>query len=525
MEEKKSGGNKKIIYLTLGLIIALGLFLRVWNIDSAPPGIYPDEAVNGEDALRAAQENDWQWFYTANNGREGLYINFIAIFFKLFGVSFLTLKLTSIIFGTLTIWGTYLLTKELFKKESMALISAFLISVSFWAINFSRIGFRAIMLPAVLVFAFYFLWRGIRSKKFTNFAIGGFIFGIGLHTYIAFRIAPLILVFTLLALLWQQKSFFKNYWKQILIFALFVLISASPMLWTFLAHPEFLDSRSADVSILSPELNQGHLIKTFFRSFGLSLAKYNFWGDQNWRHNYPPYPVLNPIVGLAFLGGLFYFIWRFFSELGEKLFLKRSLKTFVISTFLLSWFFLMLAPEFMTAEGLPHALRSLGVMPVVYIFAALAFMFFLEKARSHTYIIQKIILMTTIASLVFIGVFNGIKYHVFWKNKKETAQSFEKNLIKISNYIKTVSPYKEIFVITGSMQRIPIKLLNHEALYIYYLYPDEIQNIEPKNPTYFEVILTEKNEEIIQKLQEKFSDLEFKEVTDSQDITFYILKK
>jgi len=223
--------NLKIIGLLL-LIIAIGFFLRFYNIDNAPPGVYPGEAVNGEDAVRSINTGDYQWFYPANNGREGLMMNLIAFCFQLFGISVLTLRLPSIIFGTLTILGTYLLGKELFNTR-VGLIGSFLVSVGYWAINFSRISFRANMLPTILVFSFYFLWKGLRTKSWTDFAIGGSIFGIGLHTYIAFRIAPAILVVALISLMLTRQNFLKEYWKKMAVFVLFFLLAASPMLYTF----------------------------------------------------------------------------------------------------------------------------------------------------------------------------------------------------------------------------------------------------------------------------------------------------
>ena len=159
--------RKIYILLSLSLIIALGLFLRAYNINHVPLGIYSDEAFNGLDAINA-MHGHWQWFYEANDGREGLFINLIAICFKLFGVSIPALLLPSIFFGTITILGVYLLSKELFQNERIAIIGALLAAVSFWAIDFSRISFRAIMLPAVLVFSFYFLWKGLRSKKWLD---------------------------------------------------------------------------------------------------------------------------------------------------------------------------------------------------------------------------------------------------------------------------------------------------------------------------------------------------------------------
>lgn len=517
---KKINRNLAIIFL----IGALGFFLRIYDINNIPPGVYPDEAVNGEDALRVLETGKFEWFYPANQGREGLFMNLIAISFKFFGESPLALKLPAIIFGTLTIFGTYLLAKELFRKERLALISAFLVSVGFWAINFNRISFRANMLPFVLVFSFYFLWKGLRTKKWTDFAIGGFIFGIGLHTYIAFRIAPLILVATLVSFLLTRKNFLKEHWKSIVIFTLFSILSAAPMLYTFLiSHPEYLESRSTSISILSPEVNKGNLLQTFSRSFGLSLAKYNFWGDQNWRHNYPPYPILDPMTGIGFLFGFFFTFIGFFKLGWERIRHKIRNTDLDICVFLIAWFFAMLVPEFMTAEGNPHALRSIGTLPVVFIFSALTFNFFLEKAEKEGYIFRKIIGSLVIFILIFIGIFNATKYFIFWAQKTETARSFEQSNMDISNYIKKLPPETEKFIVTGSMQRIPIKVFNPRMKNLTFYYPSEISQISP-NTKNFVVVMSEKNDEIISRLKNKFPNLFLEENKDEYGISFYVLK-
>lgn len=515
--------NKKTkVYILLALIISLGFFLRIYNIENAPPGVYPDEAVNGEDALRAISTGDFQWFYPANQGREGLFINIQALSLMLFGVNVLALKLPSILFGTLTILGVFLLARELFSTR-VGLFSAFLIAVGYWAINFSRIGFRAIMLPLVLVFAFYFLWKGLRTKKWTDFAAGGFIFGLGLHTYIAFRIAPAILVVTLLSFLISRPNFLKEYWKKILVFILFTSLAAAPMLYTlFVAHPEYMESRSASISIMSPEVNKGHLLQTFLKSFGLSLAKYNFWGDQNWRHNYPPYPILDFLTGIAFLFGFFYSFLRFFHLLYLRIFQKIQSPQLDVYVFLLSWFFIMLAPEFLTAEGNPHTLRAIGTLPVVFIFSALAFDYVLKFASDRSAFFKKIVIVFLAAAFAFIGIFNTVKYFYFWANKPETARAFEKNLMEVTNYLKLLPAEEEKFVIAENMQRIPIKIFSTELANIFFVYPREIDRINPQKK--FTIILTNRDDGIIASLQKRFPGLELQEFKDAVGSTFYVLK-
>jgi 4-amino-4-deoxy-L-arabinose transferase-like glycosyltransferase len=494
--------------LLLSFIVALGLFIRVWNINNTPPGVYPDEAVNGIDAINA-MHGQWQWFYPANNGREGLFMNMIAVCFKLFGISVLTLKLPSIIFGTLTIWGTYLLAKELFQSRRTGLISAFLTAVGFWAINFSRISFRANTLPTILAFSFYFLWKGMRTRKWYDFAFGGLIFGLGLHTYISFRIAPLILVVMLVTLIISRKNFIKDYWKTILIFCLFAAIAAAPMLYTFfIAHPEYWQSRTSEISILNPEVNHGHILATFFKTFSLSLLKYTFWGDQNWRHNFPPYGILDPITGIAFMFGFVYSIIRLFHLLIVRFRSSERNPRLEVYIFLVSWFFIMIVPEFMAAEGNPHALRSIGTLPAVFIFSALTFNYFFERAERHGGMFRKVSKVILVFMLLVIGTFNIVKYHFVWAKKQVVAESFDKNLMDISAYLKTLPPGEQKFVVAEVMERIPIQLFTQDAANTEFVYHGQIDYITPADNN-FEIIMTDNDADTVALIKEKFPNLNY----------------
>ncbi len=518
--------KKTKIYILLALIIALGFFLRIYNINNAPPGVYPDEAVNGQDALKANDTGQYQWFYPDNNGREGLFINLIALSFKLFGVSILTLKLPSIIFGTLTILGIYLLAKELFGQR-VGLISSFLVAVSFWPLDFSRIAFRAIMVPFLLSFSFYFLFKGLRTKKLLVFAFGGIFFGLGLHTYIAFRVAPLILAAALIFLMLSQEKFIKIYWKHLVIFTLFASLAAAPMFYTFFyAHPEYWASRTSEISILNPAVSHGYLFMTFLKTFGLSLAKYNFWGDQNWRQNYPPYPILDFLTGIAFLSGFIYLLIKSFHSIALRLIKKIHDTRMATYLILLTWFFAMLMPEFMGADSNPHALRAIGTLPVVFIFAGLAFNYVLKFASGRSAFYRKIVIIFLAITFVFIGIFNTVKYFYFWANKPQTAQAFETTMTDIKDYIKTLSSEEEIFVAAGNMQRVPVRIFNWNNPNFHDLHPMDIDTLKAKDINNTVIIFTDfQKDQIIRSIDSRFCGMKLKQFTDSYDLVFYTLSR
>src|SRR4030042_2144532 len=269
----------KFFYLTLAItIIAIGFFARAYHISSLPPGVYPDEAVNGTDAITANETGNYRLFYANNYGREGLFINLIALGFRFFGVSVITLKMWAVFFGTLTVLGMILLAREFWNTWRAGLIAGFLYATSFWAINFSGISFRANMLPFVLVFSFYFLFRALRTEKYYDYILAGAFFGLGLHTYIAFRVTPAILVALLFVLIISKKKFFRTYWKPLAVYASSIFLVALPMLLIFYFHPEYSETRSESVSILSPKVNQGQLGHALRVSITNTLGMFNFQG-------------------------------------------------------------------------------------------------------------------------------------------------------------------------------------------------------------------------------------------------------
>jgi len=496
----KSKQKKIINSILLLLIIIIAFFLRFYDIENLPAGLYPDEAVNGINAQEANLTGNYQLFYTDNNGREGLFINLQALSIKFFGNTIAALKLWSAIFGTLTVLGIYLLSKEIFRSERAGLISAFLTTFSYWAINFSRIGFRAIMTPLILSFSFYFLLKGFRNKKYHNFIFAGLIFGLGFHTYIAFRIAPIIVVILLFSILIIRKNFLGNFWKQILVFGVTTFLSLSPILYEFYTHPEYLQSRSASVSIFSPEINEGNLLLTALRSFSLSLVKYNFWGDQNWRHNYPPYPILDPIMGIFFLAGLLYIIFKIFHL--SWLRFKHNIhdEKLYLYFFILALFFIMLTPEFLTAEGLPHALRSIGTLPAVMIITTIPFLWLLGKISKNTnFSIKLTIFSILIASLAFIALFNPLKYFIFFKNNPKQHSSFNANLKDIAYHLKTIPDKTKKYVLSGNMERVPIRYLTANVPDIFYLYKEDFLTLQPDGK--FVVIMYDREEDVIRKIQ------------------------
>lgn len=503
-------------WLLIGAIVICAFFLRAYKIENIPAGIYPDEAVNGTDALLANETGKYKLFYTSNYGREGLFINLQAITIKLLGNTVLGLKLWSIIFGTLTVLGVFLLAKELFRSTRAGLIASFFTAFSYWAINFSRIGFRANMVPFILVFTFYFLMKGLRTKRYSDFILSGLIFGLGIHTYIAFRVSPLVMILLLATLIISYENFLKSYWRQIIVFIVAMTITAAPMLLDFFYfHPEHYASRTGGISVLNPEVNKGNLIGVLIQTFGLSLAKYNFWGDQNWRHNYPPYPILNPVVGISFLMGLLYCIYKFFRLLWLRFFHKVREEKLVTYSLILSWFFVLLIPEFLAYEGNPHALRAIGTIPVVFIIATIPVLWLFGKIPHFGFGLRTAVISFIAAAFVFVGLFDSIKYLVFFANNPQQHGAFDARFKNIANYLISLPPDLKKYVIANAggkemedglpVTAHPIKYLTHGKVEnLSFLKKSDSSAVQTSRPAVF--ILMSYDQAIINDIKSLYPD-------------------
>ena len=215
MKLTKSKKQELLIFL---VIVGIAAFFRLYKLDTFPPGLYPDEAINGNNAIEAIETGKFKVFYSENNGREGLFINLQALSVKIFSNHSWSLRLVSAIIGIITVIGLYFLVKELLEWK-LAAISSFLMAISFWHVNFSRIGFRAIMLPFILIYTFYFLWKGIKNSHLPDFVMAGFFSGLGFYTYISYRIAPLIAIVLFINYWWYLKKDFQDSINQLTRFA------------------------------------------------------------------------------------------------------------------------------------------------------------------------------------------------------------------------------------------------------------------------------------------------------------------
>jgi 4-amino-4-deoxy-L-arabinose transferase-like glycosyltransferase len=453
--------SKAFFLIALLAITLLAFAIRSYHIDSIPAGIHPGEAMNGTDAIQAIESGDFKLFYQNDDGREGLFINLQALSIALFENTIPALKLWSGVFGALAVLGTGLLAWELFRSRSAALLSAILMGTSFWAIHFSRVGSHAIIIPFLLAFVFFLFFRGLRTGKILFFILSGILFGAGFHAHVDFLVAPFILILLLPFFVLSYEDFFRRFWKHMLAFIFASSLIAAPMLHLFVTEPETFSSRSAAIPS-SSQTDEGGVPETLFETFGRSLMKYNFVGDMSWRHNYPPYPILDPIVGTLFLAGLLFSLSMFVQLLGRRIREEHRDIELPVHAFLLIGFFVMLVPEFLTDEALPNALRSIGTQPFVFLFATIP-LFFVYRRIGKTKGGTRLAIITFMAlALAGSAMWNITKYFVFFKEHPKQHASFNAEYRNMADYLLSLPKQTRKYVAPSSfVEAQPILYLTH----------------------------------------------------------------
>lgn len=455
------------------LLTIIGIFFRFHNLGVIPPGLYHDEAKNGNDAITTFIENEYHLFYPDNYGREGMFIWLQAIAFRLLGISTLTLRSVSAVIGILTIIATYFLASEMvrhvsrktiqseFSRILIPLLATLFITASFWHIHFSRTSFRGILTPLLLTVGFYFFYRSIRDSKKILIVLSGVSFGIGAYAHSMMFFGTLIPITLLLIIFIHSRYKNKprkagNYTVFLILFTGTALVVALPMLVYAMTHLNLFLQRASTLSVSQTD----HPLITFLQNIISHAGMFNVSGDAYWLLNFSGRPQLEFMVGVLFLVGIYYAIRQ-----GKILFQKNIEEALVFIGPVL-WLMIMLIPASLTIENIPHALRTIGVIPAVFILAAygcIPIINFIEKKFVDVQI-QKLVLLS---SILFFGTYLCVSQYLLYQydyaKHPAVIYSFQSRYVAIGKLLNSLPNSITAYII-----------LNDDKNHLLTAYPDSV---------------------------------------------------
>lgn len=372
----------------------------------------------------------------------GLWFAFTDLMYKIFGTTQLASRMASLIFGSLSIFLIYFLSREFFNKK-VSLIAAFLLAISPFHIFYTTAEMD-VMAVFFVLFSMIFFIKGTKSNSSFKFFQSGIFIGLAIYTkvYPLLFIPSLILFFIYFRIKNKQVLFSKDNFKKISIFLITAFIFTIPAL----THNYLLYK------------DKGFLDLQFTRSLGLGKEKSAQFYDWDAQFDRP-----NSWKGL-FLGDASYggggkpllLVTLSFIRIGDPinfylgllgiffiLFLKKEAKKyliFYILSILFAWPFLasiiVLQKHFLFMSVLLIPISAFAIENIT-----------LKFSRNSSTINKYILLLFLVLSLVLLGMpsiphlWQPNSHHYYGKSNVYQAISFknknipEESLIVFDNRI------------------------------------------------------------------------------------------
>ncbi|MEK7100357.1 MAG: glycosyltransferase family 39 protein [Patescibacteria group bacterium] len=437
--------------LIIFLIIILAFFLRIYKITSIPPSLNWDETSIGYNAYSVLKtgRDEWGQFMPVHFKSFGeyklpaqIYASIPAI--AIFGLNDFGVRITPVVYGTMTILLLYFLVFEIFKRKDISFLSSFLLAVSPWHIQLTRASFESSFSLFWFILGVWLLIKGLKNGKWLVVSMIPFV--ISVYTYNTARVfTPLFLfVFYLL----NFRYLLKNLKYAVFSFLIFVVL-ASPIIPFILsgdAAARYKLVSITDDKGLVPRIeerrNLSKLPPVVTKLIHNRYTYNTFYFSKNYiTHFTPDFLFLNGaghrqhhVQGI----GELYLIQAPFLLFGLFALLKRKDESLKI---LLPWLLLAFVPVSMTNDSIPNALRTLIAVPVYQIFTAIGIYEFV-KLKKYTRII---LVASTTLFIINFGIYLNNYFVKYPVNYSKDWQYGNKQVVE---YIKNNQDKYDLIVFT-----------------------------------------------------------------------------
>jgi 4-amino-4-deoxy-L-arabinose transferase-like glycosyltransferase len=435
--------SKKLLFI---LFILLGaLFLRIYQINTNPPGLTPDEASIGYNAysiLKTGKDEYGKYFpiifKSFGDFKPGLYIYLTIPSVAIFGLNEFSVRLPSVIAGTLTVYLVYLVAGKLSSNKKVQILAALVAALNPWLIYFSRGAWEVNVALTLTLGGIYFFFKSFEKQKFI--IVSSVFFALTLLDYQGAKLSSGIVLFILVLLYW--KELLKIRYKYLTSAFIVGLVLSLPIILSIFNGQ---GGRLTVFSVFSyprPEeylqnfLNEGNVKKSglvynlFYneplnfirgiagRFFNHFSGRFLFFeGDwANPRHT-PPYQ------GVLIIGDIIFLFFGTIAFLKEKI---SKEKLFVIL-----WLVLAPLPAILSRDQV-HAVRSLNLAIPFIIFIAFGIEYLIRNF--HKVFIMGAILIYASTYFYFLDsyfvhqpIHNSQYWQYGYKQMVETVTSIQNN--------------------------------------------------------------------------------------------------
>ncbi len=375
--------QSKLHWVLLAVIVVLAFGLRVYRVTDIPPSLNWDEVSIGYNAYSILKtgHDEWGEFLPLHFKSYGEYKLPVQIYgsipaIALLGLNDFSVRITPVIYGTLTILATYFLVMALFGEVSVALLASFLLAISPWHLQLTRGSFEASFACFWIVLAMNFLVRGFKKSQW--WILSAVFFAIAIYTYNSAR--GFVPLFLSVAGLIYWKDLIKK-WKVVAIAGVVfvgLLLPLVPFVISGDAKARYKLVSITDDPGLLPRINehrgQSTLPQPLPRLVHNKVTYVSLYFIENYLAHFTPDFLFisgaphkqHHVQGMGELYAI------------EAPFLLLGLWWLIVKKYrfrwlLLSWILLTYVPVAATHDSIPHALRTVIVLPTYQLITALGF--------------------------------------------------------------------------------------------------------------------------------------------------------
>lgn len=381
----KASLSKRAYYALAVLVILLAAALRLWQLNTLPLGVRPDEihSLTLVDRIRAGQTGIGIFYPVPESEavREGLYYTLLTVVTFLTGNGVLGTRIISAWAGILTVALIYTLGVRLYGRLA-GLAAMLCMAVMGVALFLSRTILVNALLPLyatalLLALARAFpVYRGARDAGTTTsaYAAVGVLLGMGLYLHpisLLMVLASMVFIVFLLLAAPDKRPRLGDVGFSILL----IMILSVPYIITSINRPVF----AASSRIIG---GYGSMIMSTINTLNGVMLR----GDMNPAHNLPGRPLVDLVSGLFIIIGLLVCLWGW--------------RTARFAMILITLIFVM--PGVILTADAPNFLSFAPILPIVALLFGLGVSTLAENTPRTT------------RPVVYVGVAGVVLFSLIW---------------------------------------------------------------------------------------------------------------
>lgn len=378
--------KRRTIYLLVAITLTAAI-LRLFHLDTVPPGVNRDEASIGITASSIFTTGKDEYgrtlplsFESFGDWKLPLYIYTTIPFVKALGLTELAVRLPSALFGIASVVAIFFLANLLFASEAIALMAALSLALSPWHIHISRVESEAIVAVFLSIAGVFYFIRAVRKKSVGDLIRSAVLLALTYYTYHGNHISTSLLIIGLFAVYRNDVIKIPRWWMALGIglsitgIILAVTVSADHTKISGISifgdptvvHTQIeLPRLSHDAPTLTSKIMHNRITyaivtisQNYLRSYGPEFLFIK--GGGNRAHNIQGYGNLHEIEALLLLFGV---VW-----LMNNVIVQKNSNLSKESKLILWWILLGGVASAITKDA-PHSNRMLMVVPALAIAA------------------------------------------------------------------------------------------------------------------------------------------------------------